>query len=260
VSTLSPALLRFEAEFNDLRLEIAPASAPLAIDACVSTAVWGAFFDCYEAELRQELGEDEVGVAALRSQLVFTDSEHRSLGFSEYFPIEELGVDEYRSQLNRRAEILFFETGEEPDTTHAAEDPETSEMYLPGFYERVPLDIRKEDLAFGHIDIHLHVPLQSGRADAVYRLKGELGYDQTLPASGARVESATFLALRFGALNRKDKYSLEHVMGEARLEVFRGLPFSQLIAISKSMPSAACGRNGSSDYALEYDVAGVLAS
>jgi hypothetical protein len=34
---------------------------------------------------------------------------------------------------------LFFESGEEPDTEHAENDPETSDLYLPGRYQHLPL-------------------------------------------------------------------------------------------------------------------------
>ena len=41
----------------------------------VGKLTWGALFDCYEAALRDELGEDEAGVAELREKLVFADAE-----------------------------------------------------------------------------------------------------------------------------------------------------------------------------------------
>jgi hypothetical protein len=37
-------------------------------------------------------------------------------------------------------EILFFDPNEEPDVLHAKNDPETSELYLPGFFMRTPLE------------------------------------------------------------------------------------------------------------------------
>lgn len=114
-------------------------SAPLARWGRLDPTVWGAIFDLYEHKLREELGEDAAGVAGLRSKLVFVDDARPALGFSEYFPIEELGVDNYKSQANRRVEVLFFEDGEEPDLEHAEADPETAEVYLPGVYRRTPL-------------------------------------------------------------------------------------------------------------------------
>jgi len=65
------------------------------------------------------------------------------LGYGERFPIEELGVDNFRSQTNRRVEILFFNTGEEPDLAHDENDPDTSEVYLPGHFARQAVPPRK---------------------------------------------------------------------------------------------------------------------
>ncbi|MEP7049159.1 MAG: OmpA family protein [Pseudomonadota bacterium] len=143
----SGAVLQFQKDYNAQRSTIAPGSADLKPDGSVGLLTWGAFFDCYEFVLQQQLGEDAPGLQALRDKLVFADPQHEFLGFSEYFPIDELGVDNFRSQANRRVEILFFEKGEEPDITHAAGDPETSDLYLPGFYERAALPIRASGLA-----------------------------------------------------------------------------------------------------------------
>jgi outer membrane protein OmpA-like peptidoglycan-associated protein len=142
----SGAVLQFQKDYNAKRPTIAPGSADLKPDGSVGLLTWGAFFDCYEFVLQQQLGEDAPGVQALRDKLVFADPQHEFLGFSEYFPIDELGVDNFRSQTNRRVEILFFEKGEEPDITHAADDPETSDLYLPGHYERAALPVRESGL------------------------------------------------------------------------------------------------------------------
>jgi hypothetical protein len=64
------------------------------------------------------------------------DDNRKALGFSEYHPADNLGKDQYRSQANRRVEVLFFDEGEEPDTEVAEKNPEGSEIYLPGYYER----------------------------------------------------------------------------------------------------------------------------
>jgi outer membrane protein OmpA-like peptidoglycan-associated protein len=131
---------RFQAAYNANREALNPEADELEVDGDVGPLTWGAIFDCYELGLARELGVDADGLAELRANLVFVDPERKALGFSEHFPIEELGVDDYESQLNRRVEILFFEEGEEPDLEHAEDDPETSEVYLPGFYERTPLE------------------------------------------------------------------------------------------------------------------------
>ena len=133
------AVRGFQSAFNANRTALGSTAAELTVDGDVGPLTWGAFFDCYEFSLGQELGEPPDQVAALRKKLVFTDPEHEFLGFSEHFPIEELGVEQFRSQSNRRVEILFFEPGEQPDIAHAADDPATSELYLPGRYRRTAL-------------------------------------------------------------------------------------------------------------------------
>ncbi len=132
----------FQQTYNDNLASLRPddpTAVTLDVDGVVGPLTWGAFFDCYELALARELGETAAGVAALRAKLTFVDDDRRALGFSEYFPIEELGVDDFRSQANRRAEILFFDGGEEPDLQASEDDPETSDLYLPGNYERAPL-------------------------------------------------------------------------------------------------------------------------
>jgi outer membrane protein OmpA-like peptidoglycan-associated protein len=129
----------FQTDFNRNKVALGSSAANLGVDGGVGELTWGAFFDCYEFALRDELGEDAAGLAALRATLKFADDSRRTIGFGERFPIEELGVDNFRSQTNRRVEIMFFEPGEEPDLAAAEADPETSELYLPGFFERTPL-------------------------------------------------------------------------------------------------------------------------
>jgi outer membrane protein OmpA-like peptidoglycan-associated protein len=133
---------RFQRAYNENKAALgASAEADLEPDGDVGPLTWGAFFDCYEHALGLELGEDKEGVSALRAELVFVDPENPAIGFSEHFPIEELGVDQYRSQANRRVEMLTFDLGEEPDVAAALDDPETSELYLPGFYQRRPIEL-----------------------------------------------------------------------------------------------------------------------
>jgi outer membrane protein OmpA-like peptidoglycan-associated protein len=132
---------RFQAAYNENREALrVPAAEALEVDGDFGPLTWGAVFDCYEFALAEELGEDDKGVKALRDRLIFVDDDRKSLGFSEHFPVEELGVDHFKSQRNRRVEILFFASGEEPDLAAAEEDPETSELYLPGNYLRFPVE------------------------------------------------------------------------------------------------------------------------
>jgi outer membrane protein OmpA-like peptidoglycan-associated protein len=102
----------------------------------MSEQVWKAIFDCYEVALQQELAKDAAGVAALRDKLVWVDPQRQALGFSEYHPVDNLARDQYRSQANRRVEVLMFDPGEEPDLASDEEHPEVADIYLPGVYVR----------------------------------------------------------------------------------------------------------------------------
>jgi outer membrane protein OmpA-like peptidoglycan-associated protein len=138
-ATATEPVRRFQKAYNANKASLGATAPDLAVDGVVGPLTWGAFFDCYELALQQELGEDAAGLQALRDALRFADEDRRALGFSEHFPIEELGVDEFESQSNRRVELLFFDEGEEPDLVAAESDPETAELYLPGVYVRAAL-------------------------------------------------------------------------------------------------------------------------
>jgi hypothetical protein len=139
--TVSDVTVRkFQNEYNRNKSALGATAPDLIPDGSFGPLAWGAVFDCYEFALQQELGETAAGLAALRAKLQFTDDERKALGFGERFPIEELGVDEFRSETNRRVEILLFESGEEPDLAQAEADPETSELYLPGHFARTALE------------------------------------------------------------------------------------------------------------------------
>jgi outer membrane protein OmpA-like peptidoglycan-associated protein len=132
---------RFQRKYNVHCEALNPAAAALVDDGDVGPLTWGAFFDCFELSLQRELGVDVAGLAELRAELEFADDARKALGFGEFFPIEELGVDDFRSELNRRTEILFFDSGEEPDLAEAENDPETAELYLPGRFVRLPIPV-----------------------------------------------------------------------------------------------------------------------
>jgi outer membrane protein OmpA-like peptidoglycan-associated protein len=133
---------RFQAAYNANMAAIGAPGPELAEDGAMGPLTWGALFDCYEHALRLELDLDAAGVQRLRDGLRWVDDERRALGFSEHHPIDELGRDDFRSQANRRVEVLFFDPGEEPDLDQAGGAPEMSEIYLPGRYQRHHLDPR----------------------------------------------------------------------------------------------------------------------
>ena len=93
---------------------------------------WQAYFRCYEEALMVELDEDLPGLAALRAKLQFA-SPDRFAGCGEHHPKEAENVDEFRSQTNRRVEVVLFDPGEVPSfACHpggGACNPEACELY-----------------------------------------------------------------------------------------------------------------------------------
>jgi outer membrane protein OmpA-like peptidoglycan-associated protein len=128
---------RFQEAYNANIGVLEGPAGELSVDGAMGPATWVAMFDCYEHALRLELEVDSAELAELRAAVQFVDPERQSQGFGEHHPIDNLGRESFESQANRRVEILFFDPGEEPDLD---QPPETSEIYLPGRYERRRLD------------------------------------------------------------------------------------------------------------------------
>lgn len=76
---------------------------------------WGAFFDLYNWELAEGLAVDAAGLDKLRAKVKFVDDGKKFLACGESFPIEKPARDNFRSQTNRRVEILIFDEDEKPD-------------------------------------------------------------------------------------------------------------------------------------------------
>lgn len=131
-------LRRFQAQYNAAKQELGATGSDIAVDGSIGPQTWGAIFDVYELALREELGADIAGLARLREQLTFVDDQRKALGFGEYHPADG-SADGVRSQPNRRIEMLFFDSGEEPDLAAAEADPAGAELYQPTRYQREPI-------------------------------------------------------------------------------------------------------------------------
>jgi hypothetical protein len=81
-------------------------------DGVVGHQTWGAFFDVYMDMVENLCETDEPGVAQLRSKMNFIGP--KVVGCGENWPIEEPQRPNFRSVINRRVEILFFDPGQEP--------------------------------------------------------------------------------------------------------------------------------------------------
>jgi outer membrane protein OmpA-like peptidoglycan-associated protein len=90
-------------------------SESIGVDGRVGPETWGAFYDCYMWELAEMQETTVEGLADHRGRINYVSEEYKIIACGESYPIEEARQDEYRSQVNRRVEILFFDPGEEPE-------------------------------------------------------------------------------------------------------------------------------------------------
>ncbi len=74
--------------------------------------VWAAVFEIYQAELQASLISDGLILSKLRQNLKWVDETKKAVGCGETWPIDNRGTDNYRSQSNRRVEILFYDPDE----------------------------------------------------------------------------------------------------------------------------------------------------
>jgi hypothetical protein len=80
--------------------------------------LWRAVFDLYSQELAEALMTSTASLQAMRESLVglqtnkFLYPDKRFIACGESFPIDQAERDKYRSQANRRVEIIFFDKDE----------------------------------------------------------------------------------------------------------------------------------------------------
>ncbi|MGA2263731.1 MAG: OmpA family protein, partial [Acidobacteriota bacterium] len=86
--------------------------ANIATDGKAGHDTWGAFFDVYMDMVQNLCETDEAGIKDLRAKMNFIGP--KIVGCGENWPVEEPQRPNYRSQINRRVEILFFKSGQEP--------------------------------------------------------------------------------------------------------------------------------------------------
>lgn len=110
---------RFRARYADEFGTAIPVHGPQGPDD------WKAFFDLYDASLAQLLGTTTDDLPSLRQKLVLLDPP--TLGCGEQWPKEGRAVDDLRSEVNRRVELVFFDVGEVPD--FASETPPGASLY-----------------------------------------------------------------------------------------------------------------------------------
>lgn len=131
---------------------------------------WGAVFDCYEFSLAKALGIEKEQLNSLREEINLIGRYARPdgghVGCNEYYPIDQAYRDNYRSQANRRVEVLFFEKDSIPSfVCHPGTDTCKPES-CPAFGVNAPIRLPVTDLV---------IPVSPGR------LLLEIGDDIKLP-------------------------------------------------------------------------------
>ncbi|HEY0077395.1 MAG TPA: hypothetical protein VGB73_02035 [Pyrinomonadaceae bacterium] len=161
-------------------------SKSIGVDGVVGQQTWGAFFDVYIDALKEMLKTDDAGLAAFRQELRFIKDGQKDVGCGENFPIEARRFDNYRSEINRRVEILFFDPGEIPEMKcHPSAKtcvPKECELYNPKIY------------SFVHIPV---LPVKKPE----FQIKLELGdIDSLFPAIAAQTHTDAGVRQRLQAI------------------------------------------------------------
>ena len=99
------ANVRFTPDINTIRGKLDDSSR-------FTDLVWAAIFELYQAELELALQKRGLDLDRLRSELSWVAPEKKAVGCGETWPREARGVQNYKSQTNRRVEILLYDPGE----------------------------------------------------------------------------------------------------------------------------------------------------
>lgn len=131
------ALKQFKETYNSVM------GGSLPVNGVVDAATWGAFFDMYMETVADSLDTDPEGLADWRKNLVFLDNSKKWAGCGEHFPIEAEQADNYKSETNRRVELLFFAPEDEPKLLcHPTQEtcvPEECEIHRKHIFKKMPI-------------------------------------------------------------------------------------------------------------------------
>lgn len=139
----------------------------IGVDGRVGRQTWGAFFDVYMLELQHALGTDAAGLETAQQSLQFVDCE--AIGCGEECPITDDRTENYKSPVDRRVEVLFFDPGEEPAIDCGAPRGACEELYKKKMYCVTPVPIDPLPLPSG-IAVHVFLELSFTDPEGTDRL------------------------------------------------------------------------------------------
>lgn len=186
--SMTDATKGFQQSFSD-----DPEFHPIGVDGSVGKETWGAFFELYMARLAELAQTDVAGLAALRGKVNWLYGDKKSLGCGEYHPIDMPGKDGFKSQINRRVELLFYDPEEEPlekpsgSLCHAGGvgGASTCLIYNPLLYEYEHLVPKRLHLTT--VDDHFAPGAET--LDIAYQIEGLGGSEVTLEISSPHYDS-----------------------------------------------------------------------
>ncbi len=112
---------------------------------------WEAVFELYCDEIARLLNLPSGDhLDGCRARLHFVDTEKKSVGCGESFPVDDAERDNYRSQNNRRVELFFFEHGEAPERMDCSLERNrahtTEECPIRSLHHFTPIYVNPADL------------------------------------------------------------------------------------------------------------------
>jgi len=197
-------------------------SCSIKEDGKIGPETWGAIFDVYMDELKKSLAVDEAGLASLRAGLHFASDTTPCTGCGESHPIEQSARDNYRSQTNRRVELLFMNAEDVPVLPCGAEggcpDPASCPIYTEG-WELIYIDIEGEP-AFCDLVIEWSEVLSDKLPSDLhlYATAADTAFDLAWSAGEVRDDVRRFV---FERLRCNTLCTLQAVSGSTRLVLWR---------------------------------------
>ncbi|PKP60322.1 MAG: hypothetical protein CVT89_00065 [Candidatus Altiarchaeales archaeon HGW-Altiarchaeales-2] len=133
------AIRKFQEKYNE------EFQKNIKVDGIVGEETWGAFYDCYINEVADIMGTDvnEIREKYQKNVLDKRATIPSTHPCGESYPIEEPNRDNYRSQTNRRVEVLFFNENEAPKKCYNIPEKVSSDPTASPFKDK-PCNIEEE--------------------------------------------------------------------------------------------------------------------